>query len=200
MMKRIFDIILSVIGIVMLMPAFIVIAVLIKMDSSGPIFFIQERMGREGRIFRLLKFRTMVPENISRWQRVTAIGDTRVTSIGRFLRKYRIDEFPQLFNVIIGDMSLVGPRPELPVFIHYYQDEYKKILASRPGITDPYLSSNNNEYEDRYLNGETAEENYIHTILPRKIKVYLAYIKEQNLLFDLKVIRDTLYNTYCHKK
>ena len=193
MTKRIFEIIFSTIGILILTPVFLVVAILIKVDSSGPVFFTQERVGRSGRVFKLFKFRTMVKDRDGCWQGVTSDSDRRITNIGRFLRKYRIDEFPQLFNVIKGEMSLVGPRPELLKFTRCFPEQYSKILEVKPGITDPAAIRFKDEV--RNLSEKELEQKYIADILPKKIELYLGYIEKQNALFDIKIIIATLYVT-----
>jgi lipopolysaccharide/colanic/teichoic acid biosynthesis glycosyltransferase len=135
-MKRLFDLFFSSMGLLVLWPLFLVIAILIKQDSSGPVFFQQKRVGRGFKVFNLYKFRTMAADAPSKGLTVTAGGDSRITPIGAFLRKTKIDELPELINVLKGDMSLVGPRPEVPKYVEMFKGEYKEILKLKPGITD----------------------------------------------------------------
>ncbi|MCF0147264.1 MAG: sugar transferase, partial [Clostridium sp.] len=134
--KRIFDFLVSLLGIVILSPVFIIVSIAIKIDSKGSILFLQKRVGKDGREFNIYKFRTMVTDAEKLGKQITIGNDSRITKVGAFLRKFKIDELPQLFNVLLGDMSLVGPRPEVPKYVALYNDEQKKVLSIRPGITD----------------------------------------------------------------
>jgi lipopolysaccharide/colanic/teichoic acid biosynthesis glycosyltransferase len=134
--KRLFDIFFSMIGLILLFPLCAVIAILIKLDGTGPVLFVQKRMGRGSRPFDLYKFRTMVPEAPEQGRLITTANDRRITKIGRILRKIKVDELPQLWNVLRGDMSLVGPRPEVEKYVTIYKEAYEEILSIRPGITD----------------------------------------------------------------
>jgi lipopolysaccharide/colanic/teichoic acid biosynthesis glycosyltransferase len=190
--KRIFDVATSIIGLIVLLPLFIIIAILIKLNDKGPIFYKQKRIGQNFKPFELLKFRTMVVNADKIGPAVTKDGDPRITKIGKFLRKTKLDELPQLWNVIRGDMSIVGPRPEVEKYIQYYEDDYKEILKVRPGITDYATIKFRNEEEilSKYDNTESA---YIKYVLPEKIKLYKTYIKEISFLTDLKIIFWTLW-------
>ena len=187
MIKRLFDLFFSFFGLILLTPLFILIALWIKLDSKGSIFFRQERVGLEGVIFKIHKFRTM--ESSSENQvRLTIGNDSRITKSGQFLRKYKIDELPQLIDVLIGKMSLVGPRPEVKEFIKEYPLEIKdKILSVRPGITDmaSIIMVNENEALEKYKDPRKA---YIDIVLPIKQKHYLDYINNHNIWLDLKII------------
>ncbi len=189
--KRFIDIILSLTGLIIFAPFFLVIAVLIKKEDGGSVFFRQVRVGQNGRPFKIYKFRTMV-ENAERLgAKVTKEDDPRITEIGKFLRKYKIDELPQLINVLKGEMSLVGPRPEVPKYVELFKEDYKEILKVKPGITD-YASL---EYKDenKLLKGaENPEEIYIKEILPVKIKYYKRYIKDISFITDIKLIIKTI--------
>ena len=189
--KRLMDVILSLIGLIILIPVFIGLAVWIKLDSPGPILFHQVRMSRGMRPFYTLKFRTMkvsVDEYAN--QGITCAGkQSRITNSGRFLRKYRLDELPQLVNVLIGDMSLVGPRPQTPRYVECYPYVYKEILTIRPGLTG-LASIRFHETEERMIAaaGDNAEEVYIKKILPMKFRYNLFYVHNYNFIFDLKII------------
>jgi lipopolysaccharide/colanic/teichoic acid biosynthesis glycosyltransferase len=191
MVKRLFDIVCSSIGLVLLAPILAVAAIVIKSDSPGPVFFRQERVGQHFRYFRIFKFRTMVVNAESRGAQVSTGDDPRITPIGFFLRKYKLDELPQLINVIIGDMSLVGPRPEVPRYVEAFRKEYVEVLSVKPGITD--FASLEYRDENELLRGIlNPEEKYLAEILPAKIEYYRKYIREQSLLTDTKLILRTL--------
>ena len=192
MLKRIFDFTASVIGLIMLLPLLLLAAVLVKLSSHGPALFRQERVGHVGRAFYILKFRTMVADAPKKGGQITFGADPRITPIGRFLRKTKIDELPQLFNVLRGDMSLVGPRPEVRKYVEMFADDYKDILRVRPGITD--LASVKYRDEAAIL-GKAAdpEREYVERVLPEKIKLAKEYVRRQSLFFDLWIIFATLY-------
>ncbi|SCZ69347.1 MULTISPECIES: sugar transferase [Photorhabdus] len=190
--KRIFDLILSSIGLVFLSPVLIMIAIWIKMDSKGPIFFRQKRVGQYNKSFYIHKFRSMATGSEQKGQ-LTIGNDLRVTKSGKFIRKYKIDELAQLIDVIQGKMSLVGPRPEVPQFMNKYPDDVRnKILSVKPGITD--LASiemiDENQILSRY---EDPHQAYIDIIMPIKTKYYLEYIDNNSLLYDLRIIFKTFY-------
>ncbi len=198
MSKRLFDIFWVIPGLIVLTPIFVVIAIAVKLESKGPVIFRQTRVGLNGKLFNILKFRTMSQclEGEARLK-ITVDGDKSITRIGYWLRKLKLDEFPQLINVLLGEMSLVGPRPEVPEYVEYYpQDVKDKVLSVRPGITD--LASLEFRDENKILANESDPvEAYINKILPIKLNYYMKYIKEQSLLFDLKIILKTL--TVIHK-
>ena len=159
------------------------------MDSKGGAFFSQTRVGKDGKHFQLLKFRTMRPASESKGQ-LTVGKDPRITKVGHTLRKYKLDEIPQLFNILKGDMSVVGPRPEVPKYVALYNEEQKKVLAVRPGLTD--LASIEYINENEVLSKSTnPEETYIKEIMPHKLKLNLVYIKKQSFFFDLQLIFKT---------
>jgi len=191
--KRIFDFILSAFGIVMLSPIFLVITIWIKLDSTGSIFFRQLRIGRHGKSFNIYKFRTMFVNAESRGRQITVREDPRITKSGRFLRRYKLDELPQLINVFVGDMSLVGPRPEVPRYVELFKDAYDVILQVKPGITDYAAFAFRNE-EEILKKYNDPEEGYIKEILPQKIELYNKYLREMGLWTDLKLILLTLKN------
>lgn len=191
MIKRLFDLVCSILGLLALTPLFLVMAVMIKRDSPGPVFFRQVRVGRFGKDFRIYKFRTMRPASEALSQ-LTVSNDNRITPVGQFLRKTKIDELPQLINVLLGDMSFVGPRPEVPQYVaHYPQDLRAKILSVRPGITDLASIEFSNENELLSANKDPHTV-YIREILPRKLAYYVRYVDEQSLAHDVSIILKTL--------
>ena len=191
MLKRTFDVLSSISGVVLLLPLFLLIAFWIKIDSKGPVFFRQQRVGRFGETFLIHKFRTMRIDS-EKEGRLTVGKDKRVTRSGHFLRKSKFDELPQLIDVLIGKMSLVGPRPEVQEFINSYPIEIReKVLSVRPGITDRASIEmvDENEILSKYSEPRNA---YIEHILPIKQKYYLEYVDKHNFFSDLKIIFDTL--------
>lgn len=191
MAKRIFDIIVSGIGLILFSPIILVIAIIIKMTSSGPVFYRGERTGLHGKPFRIFKFRSMIADAEKTGVSSTSQEDTRVTPIGRFVRKTKLDELPQLINVFIGDMSLVGPRPEVKKFTDMYTDKEKILLTIRPGITD-YASVWNSD-EATLLAGSTdPDKDYLEKIRPEKIRLQLKYQKEMSIGTDIKIILLTI--------
>jgi len=189
--KRFFDIVASFIGLFLLSPIFLYIAIWIKISSKGPIFYIQKRVGKDFKEFNLYKFRSMVTGADKKGPGVTSSDDDRITKVGKFIRKTKIDELPQLLNVLKGDMSLVGPRPELMKFVNYKKDEYKKVLTIRPGITDNAAIAFRNE-EKIMAQYDDKESAYIEHILPQKIKLYYEYIDNISFSNDIKLILKTL--------
>ncbi len=191
MIKRTFDFFLSAIGLLILSPLFLIVAIWIKVDSSGPVFFRQKRVGLFGKDFFIYKFRTMRVDAESSG-RLTVGKDSRITRSGHFLRKSKIDELPQLIDVLLGTMSLVGPRPEVREFIDCYSDEVKeKVLSVRPGITDRASIEmvDENEILSKY---EDPRQAYIDHILPIKQKYYVQYVENRTLLLDITLIFQTL--------
>lgn len=184
---RFFDFVLSLVGLVILAPIFIVLAVWIKIDSVGPVFYKQIRVGQNGRDFGLFKFRSMVVDADKKGLITVGGRDPRITRSGYFIRKYKLDELPQLINVLVGDMSLVGPRPEVRKYVELYDDDQNKVLSVKPGITD-YASI---EYmdENEILGKSTdPEKTYIEEIMPEKIKYNMKYIKNRSLIEYFKII------------
>jgi lipopolysaccharide/colanic/teichoic acid biosynthesis glycosyltransferase len=190
-MKRCFDFILSLIGIIVLLPVFIAVALVVKKDG-GPAFYRQERVGKYGDIFSVYKFRSMVIDADKLGGKVTASHDPRITRIGRLLRKTKIDELPQLFNVLTGDISLVGPRPEVPYYVSKWPDDCKKtVLSVKPGITD-YATLFYNDEQAVLAKAEDPEKAYLEEVMPHKLKMYRQYVKDQNLWLDIRIILATL--------
>jgi len=197
-LKRVFDFISSLSALVFLSPFLLIVSILIKLDSKGPIFFRQKRIGKDGRIFRIYKFRTMVQNAEKIGDKITKGNDPRITKIGKILRRYEIDEIPTLINVLKGEMSIVGPRPEIPKFLQYYSGKYRKILSVRPGMTD--LGTLKFRDEAKYLKNGNAEETYIKRILPKKLNLYLEYVNNMGFIYDLKIIFKTFSLIFRQKK
>lgn len=192
MFKRLFDIILSLIGLIAASPLLLLIAVLIKKESKGPVFFRGQRIGKNGEPFRIFKFRTMVVNADKLGGPSTASDDPRLTKIGKFLKKYQLDELPQLIDVLQGKMSLVGPRPEVLFYVNMLSEEEKKIILSiSPGMTD--LASLANFHEGEILKGSPdPEKTYQEKIRPAKLKLQMEYVKNHSFWLDLKIIFKTV--------
>ncbi|WP_295984614.1 sugar transferase [uncultured Algibacter sp.] len=191
MLKRLFDVVFSVIGIMLLFPILLLISILIKLDSKGPILFIQGRVGKNNKDFNIFKFRTMSVQSNKKGLLTLGNNDSRITKIGYVLRRYNIDEFPQLINILKGDMSFVGPRPELRYYVNFYNDDDMKIFEVRPGITGLASLKYRNEVE-LLKAAKDPEAFFIKTIIPDKLKYNKAYISKQNFFFDLKLIGLTI--------
>lgn len=190
MLKRIFDSISSLFGLILLSPFMLIIAILIKLDSKGPIFFKQVRVTKNGREFKIFKYRTMRVGS-DKFSQITVGKDSRITKVGDFLRKYKLDEIPQLINVLIGDMSLVGPRPEVPKYVALYTEEQREILKVRAGITD-YASIEFSNENDILANEADPEKAYIEKIMPKKIELNKKYLSEISVMTDIKIILLTI--------
>jgi len=190
--KRLFDLFWTIPGLLVLSPILLLIALWIKIDSAGPIFFRQIRVGQNGKEFKVLKFRTMVPEAEKLGLKITVGGDPRITRSGDFLRRYKLDELPQLLNVLFGEMSLVGPRPEVPEYVEFYPvDVREKVLSVKPGITD--LASLEYKDENDLLKGaENPREVYVQEIMPRKLDYYVRYVDQRTVWFDFVIILRTI--------
>jgi len=190
-MKRLFDIVTSFISLVVLLPIFLVIAIWIILGSKGGAFYLQERIGKNERPFKMFKFRTMAVNSDKKGLLTIGNEDSRVTEIGGFLRKYKLDELPQLWNVLKGEMSIVGPRPEVHRYVKLYNANQKKVLAVKPGITD-YASFDFINEGEILSQSKNPEKTYIEDILPKKLNLSLAYIEEQSFGTDLKIIFRTI--------
>ena len=190
LLKRLFDMAASGIGLLLLAPLLLVLAAWIKCDSAGPVFFLQERVGLCGKLFRIIKFRSMRQHHAG--PQITVGEDARITRSGRFIRAYKLDELPQLINVLLGDMSLVGPRPEVPRYVALYPaDVREEVLSVRPGMTD--LASVQYRSESTLLAASAdPERTYVDTILPAKLALCRQYVRERNFLLDLKIIAMTV--------
>lgn len=191
LIKRIFDFTVSLIGIVIISPILLVISILIKLDSKGPILFKQIRVGKNGKPFKIFKFRTMVVDAEKKGMQITVGSDSRITKSGLVLRKTKLDELPQLFNVLTGEMSFVGPRPEVPRYVEMYDENQKSILKVRPGITDLASIKYRNE-NDLLAKSLDPEATYINEIMPKKIELNIEYLKNMSVLYDLKLIIRTV--------
>lgn len=190
--KRCFDIVLALLLTVICLPFMLIIAVWIKCDSKGSVFFLQKRITKYGRPFLIIKFRTMVTNAEQQGTQVTVQNDSRVTRAGKFLRKCRLDELPQLFNVLKGDMTFVGTRPEVPKYVNSYTDEMYATLLMPAGITS--LASIKFKDEEKLLNGAAdTDEVYLHTVLPQKMRYNLEYIDRFNFFYDIKLMFMTFF-------
>ena len=187
---RVLDLFGSLLGLILLSPLFLLLAVLIKADSAGPVFFRAERVGQGGKRFRLLKFRSMVYGAARLGPGITTAEDERITRVGRLLRNSKLDEIPQLVNVLKGEMSLVGPRPEDPHYVALYTPEQRRILEVRPGITSP--ASLRYRHEEQLLTGPDWEQVYVEQVMPRKLQMELDYAERRTCWSDLKVILETV--------
>ncbi|HCY45117.1 MAG TPA: glycosyl transferase [Flavobacteriales bacterium] len=189
MLKRSFDIIMSALGMYLLSPFLLLLSLALILNSGFPIFYFQERIGKGGHAFKLIKFRTM--RTNSKGLQITLDKDPRITGVGNFLRKYKLDELPQLLNIFLGQMSFVGPRPEVRKYVELYTAEEKKIVSIKPGLTG--LDSLNYSQESELLKNTTdPEHTYITEILPEKIKLNLVYLEKRNFGYDISIILATI--------
>jgi lipopolysaccharide/colanic/teichoic acid biosynthesis glycosyltransferase len=191
LLKRAFDIVCSLIGIIILLPFFILISFLIIIDSRGGMFYKQIRVGKNNQDFFLLKFRTMQTDADKKGLLTVGNKDSRVTGVGYYLRKYKIDELPQLFNVLMGSMSLVGPRPEVRKYVDLYTAQQKQVLNLKPGITD-YASMEYVNENEILAKATHPEQTYINEIMPHKLSLNLKYIEQQGFVTDLNIIFKTI--------
>jgi lipopolysaccharide/colanic/teichoic acid biosynthesis glycosyltransferase len=189
--KRLFDLIFSFIGLLLSLPVLLILALIIKNEDKGSVFYRGVRVGRHGKVFRIFKFRTMVMDAEKIGGPSTSNDDPRITRVGKFIRKYKLDELPQLINVITGEMSFVGPRPEVQYYVDMFTEEEKAILEVRPGITD--WASLWNPDEGKILEGSPdPEKTYMERIRPTKIQLQLKYVRERSFWKDMKIIFQTL--------
>ena len=199
MLKRAFDVFFSAGALLVLCPLLLAVAVWVRLDSAGPVFFRQRRVGRDGREFDIFKFRTMTGEASMRGPQITVGADARITRCGAFLRKYKIDEFPQFINVLLGDMSVVGPRPEVPRYVALYPSYTRAVVLSvRPGITD--LASI--EYRDENdLLGHSAdpESTYVNEVMPAKLAYCERYVRERSFVGDLSIIKRSFAASFSRR-
>lgn len=194
-MKRLFDIVFSMVLLLLLSPLFIIIIIAVIMDSKGGAFFGQIRVGKNEKPFRLLKFRTMRPNSESSGQITVGARDNRITRVGYSLRKYKLDELPQLFNVLIGEMSMVGPRPEVPKYVALYSVEQKRVLSIKPGITD-YASLEYFEESELLAKSSNPEKTYIEEVMPKKLELNLQYVNNHSFNDDMKIILKTIQRIF----
>ncbi len=192
MIKRLFDFLLSLLGILLLSPFLFFIWLIVVLDSPGGGFYRQVRVGRYGKDFRLWKFRSMRNDSDKKGLLTVGGRDPRITRSGYFIRKYKLDELPQLFNVFMGEMSLVGPRPEVRRYVDLYSDEQKKVLSIRPGITD-YASIEYSKENDLLAKSKDPEKTYIEEIMPAKLELNHKYLREQGFITDIKILLQTFY-------
>jgi lipopolysaccharide/colanic/teichoic acid biosynthesis glycosyltransferase len=196
--RRLLEAAVSLTGLVILSPLLVALAILVKATSRGPVFYRGERVGLRGRLFRVWKFRSMTVDAERTGPGITADADPRVTRVGRFLRRFKLDELPQLVNVLAGDMSLVGPRPEDPRYVALYTPEQRAVLEVRPGLTSP--ASLRYADEERLLVGEDWEQTYVSTILQAKLRIDLEYLRRRSLGTDMGVIASTLFAVIRRRK
>jgi len=189
-LKQTFDTLMAALGLLALSPLFVVVAVLIKLEDGGPVFYKAKRVGLRGKLFPLYKFRSMRIDADRMGPGITTSGDPRITRIGAWVRRHKVDELPQLLNVIAGDMSLVGPRPEDPRYVAMYTPEQRQILQVRPGITSAASLAYRNE--EQMLSGPNWQDTYIHEVMPAKLAIDLDYLARRNLLTDLTLILRTI--------
>lgn len=200
MIKRLFDLLCSSIGLLLLSPIFILIALAIKMDSKGPVFYRQERVGRDGRIFKIHKFRSMQSQQPVNAAQVTVAGDPRITRVGRYIRDWKLDELAQLIDVWRGSMSLVGPRPEVQKYVDTYPDAIKEtVLSVKPGITDLASIHFRNE-NDLLANQPDPDRVYREAILPKKLELQTEYVRTRSFWLDLRLIYQTMRVIFQKKK
>jgi lipopolysaccharide/colanic/teichoic acid biosynthesis glycosyltransferase len=190
MVKRVFDVVVAGCGLLLLSPLFVLLALAIRIDSPGPVFFRQERIGRHGRPFRIHKFRTMRAGAAG--AAITVGADPRITRVGAWLRRTKLDELPQLIDVLAGSMSLVGPRPEVPRYVALYPETTRtKVLSVRPGITD-LASIEYRDESEQLARAADPEHEYVHVVMPRKLRLAEAYVEQASLALDLRLIVRTL--------
>ncbi|HOE04465.1 MAG TPA: sugar transferase [Bacteroidales bacterium] len=186
-MKRGFDIVVSFLILIFILPLLLIISLAVLFDSKGGVFYRQVRVGKNGKNFKILKFRTMFTNSDKKGLLTVGMNDSRITRSGYWLRKHKLDELPQLINVLVGDMSLVGPRPEVPKYVEMYTGEQRKVLLVRPGITD-YASLKYRNENEILAKSKDPEKEYIEVIMPEKISINMQYIGEASLGADLKII------------
>lgn len=197
MAKRFFDLVLASLGLILFSPLFLILAIAIKLESKGPVFYRGVRVGLKGLPFRIFKFRTMVAEAEQQGAASTHEQDRRITRCGRLVRRFKLDELAQLLNVVKGDMSLVGPRPEVPKFVELYTEEEKAILTVRPGMTDWSSIKFHNEGEIIASSGiADADEAYARLIRPEKLRLQLKYVQERTILLDMRIIFCTIFTIF----
>ena len=190
MIKRIFDLFFSIAGLIFFMPLFFIVSILVKLDSKGPVFFLQIRVGKDAKMFQIIKFRTMHDNNSN--STISVFGDSRITSFGKFLRRFKIDELPELLNIFKGEMSFVGPRPDVPGYADKLVGEDRKILMLKPGITS--LASLKYSNEEKLLSKKDNPKYFNdNVIFPDKVRMNLKYYNNHNIWLDIKIIFATLF-------
>ena len=191
-MKRLFDFVMSLVGLVILFPVLLLVALAVALDSGWPVFFVQKRVGQGGTLFSMYKFRSMTVNREAALGSFDAGDFSRVTKVGRWLRKTKIDELPQLWNVLIGDMSIVGPRPEVQKWVSVYPERWKAVHTVRPGITDNASIEFRNE-EDLLAASDVPETTYKEVILPQKLALYESYVRSHSFWGDIRIILKTFF-------
>jgi lipopolysaccharide/colanic/teichoic acid biosynthesis glycosyltransferase len=186
--KRLFDLAVSIAAGLLLLPVFITLVIAIKIDSRGPVFYFQERVGRGFSRFNIIKFRTMRPEPANAGPQITVKGDPRITRLGRYIRKWKLDELPQLLNVVRGEMSIVGPRPEVPIFVDLFRNDYDAVLTVRPGMTDLASLQFLDEEDILFHAGPDPQRAYTELILPVKLKLAHEYVRRQSFWLDVYIL------------
>ena len=194
-MIRVFDVLLSLVGIILLTPVFLIIAVWIKVDSKGPAIYRQQRIGLNGRLFSLYKFRTMFTDSDRKGGLTVGARDPRITTVGYYLRKFKIDELPQILNVLFNDMSFVGPRPEIKKYVDLYTPEQRHVLSIKPGITD-YASIVYKDENEILGRASDPEHEYINKIMPHKILLNLTYIKKRSVEAYFSILFKTIISIF----
>ncbi len=190
-MRRVFDILFSLTVLILTLPLSLIISIAVKLSSQGPVLFVQDRVGRGGAVFRMYKFRSMRASEAEDKSHLTVDGDTRITNVGRVIRRLKLDELPQFVNVLAGDMTIVGPRPEVPRYVAEYEPWMREVFEYKPGLTDPASIQYRNEPK-MLADAENRESAYLTEILPKKIGVSLEYQKNRTAFSDLKVIGETI--------
>jgi lipopolysaccharide/colanic/teichoic acid biosynthesis glycosyltransferase len=193
--KRVFDVVASAVGLIVLSPVFFIVALILKISSGGPVFYLQERIGKGGGCFRIVKFRTMTVDADRIGPGITTAVDARITAFGKFLRALKLDEIPQLWNVFKGQMSLVGPRPELPRYVANYTESQRYVLSVRPGITDTASLLYRHEERELALNSD-PEEFYRTVLLPHKLELNIQYIQHISFFHDVTLIFRTFLSIF----
>jgi lipopolysaccharide/colanic/teichoic acid biosynthesis glycosyltransferase len=188
MLKRIFDFVVSLVVILIALPLWLAVSIAIKLDAPGPVFHRATRIGKGGKPFTLYKFRTMVADAATQGPGITQQADPRITRLGRFLRRLKLDEMPQLINVLKGEISIVGPRPEDPRYVAHYTPEQRRVLGVRPGMASPAFIKYRHEEEVLATAGDDTEKIYLTQILPDKLRMDLEYIEQQSFIYDLAVL------------
>jgi len=188
--KRMFDCVAAAVGLVLLFPVLLALSLMVKLSSPGPVLYWQERVGRGGKLFRIAKFRSMLEDSDKSGPAITSAGDRRVTAVGSILRRLKLDELPQLWNVLKGEMSLVGPRPEVPCYVESYSESERRVLAVRPGITDP--GSILYRHEEQMLGDQPDPDRYYrNVVLPNKLNLNLEYLSHMSFSYDLSLLLRT---------
>jgi len=200
MARRLLDVAVSSVVVVLMLPLWLVASVMIKVDTKGPVLYRSPRVGKDGRPFTILKFRSMVARADAEGPRVTTEGDPRITRVGRVLRDLKIDEIPQFLNVLKGDMSLVGPRPEDPRYVAHYTVEQRRVLSVRPGIVSPAAIAYRHEEAILARLGGGPEDAYLETVLPHKLSMDLAYIDQRSLGLDLTILTRALLSIFTNER